>query len=97
CYRDWSSDVCSSDLVLDTLIALLKDPGWRVRWKVLKSFERLSRVGPLPEKARAALFEYARGELAAFRQSLLTSRALVPRPGDESSGERARGGGSSSE
>ena len=76
--------------VLDTLIALLKDPEWRVRWKVLKSFERLARVGPLPEKARAALFEYARGELAAFRQSLLASRALVSRPGDEADRVLAR-------
>jgi HEAT repeat protein/ATP/ADP translocase len=66
--------------VLETLIPLLKDPEWRVRWKVLKSFERLARTGPLPENARAALFDYARDELAAFRQSLLCSRALVPHP-----------------
>jgi HEAT repeat protein len=64
--------------VLETLIPLLKDPEWRVRWKVLKSFERLARSGPLPENARAALFDYARDELQAFRQSLRCSRTLAP-------------------
>jgi HEAT repeat protein len=66
--------------VLETLIPLLKDPEWRVRWKVLKSFQRLARLGPLPERARTALFDYARDELAAFRQSLLCSQVLVPHP-----------------
>ncbi len=69
--------------VPDTLIALLNDPEWRVRWKVLKSFERLARLGPLPENARAALFDYARLELAAFRQSLLCSHTLVAQPKNE--------------
>lgn len=66
------------------LIALLKDPEWRVRWKVLKSFDHRARVGPLPENARAALFQYASDELTAFRQSLLWSHALVPKPASES-------------
>jgi HEAT repeat protein len=49
--------------VLETLISLLKDPEWRVRWKVVKSLERLARspqATPLPESARTALFSYAR-------------------------------------
>ena len=70
--------------VTPTLVALLKDSEWRVRWKVLKSFERLARSGPLPEGARAALFQYAGDELTAFRQSLLCSQALVPKPATES-------------
>jgi len=69
--------------VLDALIPLLRDPEWRVRWKVLKSFERLARLGPLPDNARDALFDYARDELAAFRHSLLCSHTLVPRPSDQ--------------
>ncbi len=69
--------------VLNALIPLLRDPEWRVRWKVLKSFERLARLGPLPDNARAALFDYARDELAAFRHSLLCSRTLVPHPSDQ--------------
>jgi HEAT repeat protein len=69
--------------VIETLIQLLNDPEWRVRWKVLKSFERLARAGPLPESARAALFNYARDELVAFRQSLACSRALAAQPADE--------------
>jgi HEAT repeat protein len=69
--------------VVDTLIQLLKDPEWRVRWKVLKSFERLTRDAPVPATARTALFDYARDELADFRQSLLCSRALVPQPASE--------------
>jgi HEAT repeat protein len=63
---------------IETLISLLQDPEWRVRWKVLKSFERLARAGPLPENARTALFDYTRGELAAYRYSLLCSRTLIP-------------------
>lgn len=63
--------------VIDPLISLLKDSEWRVRWKVLKAFERLARLGPLPEKARAALFDYAADELGALRQSLLASQVLV--------------------
>ena len=66
--------------VVETLIKLLKDPEWRVRWKVLKSFERLARDRPLAEIARSALFKFSRDELASFRQSLLWSQALVPRP-----------------
>jgi HEAT repeat protein len=66
--------------VIETLIALLKDPEWRVRWKVLKSFSRLARSGPLPESARVALFDYARRELANFRQSVLWSQTLLPNP-----------------
>jgi HEAT repeat protein len=69
--------------VVETLIQLLNDPEWRVRWKVLKSFERLARAGPLPETARAALFNYAREELVAFRQSLACSRALAAQPTGE--------------
>lgn len=69
--------------ISETLIALLKDPEWRVRWKVLKSFERLARAGPLPENARAALFNYAREELASFRQSQLWSQALTASPTTE--------------
>ena len=66
--------------VVDPLLRLLRDPEWRVRWKVLKSFERLARDGSLPLTAREPLFDYARGELAAFRHSLECSRALVPSP-----------------
>lgn len=69
--------------VVDTLIALLKDPEWRVRWKVLKSFERLSRTGPLPESARSALYDYADQELAVIRQNLIWSHTLVPTPSDD--------------
>lgn len=72
--------------VIETLISLLNDPEWRVRWKVLKSFARLSRSGPLPERVRAALFGYAREELANFRQSLLCSQKLLPQPSND--GER---------
>ncbi len=68
--------------VIDTLIKLLKDPEWRVQWKVLKSFSRLARDGPLPESARLALFDYAHDELAAFRTSVLCSQVLVPQPLD---------------
>jgi HEAT repeat protein len=64
--------------ILDTLTALLKDPEWRVRWKVLTSFERWARLGPLPERYRATLFDYTRDEMAFFRHSLLCSQALVP-------------------
>lgn len=66
--------------VTGALLQLLKDPEWRVRWKVLKSFERLARDGPLPEAARAALFDYAREELEAYRRSLLSTEAIVPQP-----------------
>ena len=66
------------------LVALLKDPEWRVRWKVLKSFDRRAHVGPLPENVRAALFQYASDELTAFRQNLLNAQALVPKPASES-------------
>jgi len=66
-----------------TLIALLKDPEWRVRWKVLKSFEHRARSAPLPENARAPLFQYASDELATYRQSVLWSQALVPKPSSE--------------
>ena len=69
--------------VVETLLQLLKDPEWRVRWKVLKSFERLARDGPLPETARTGLFNFAREELTAFRQSLLCSQALAPHPASE--------------
>ncbi len=67
----------------ETLIALLKDPEWRVRWKVLKSFEHWSRVAPLPESCRAALFSYTREEMANFRHSLQCSHALVPEVKDQ--------------
>ncbi len=70
--------------VIEPLLRLLKDPQWRVRWKVLKAFERLARDGPLPDKAREALFEYAHGELAAYRQSLACSRSVVSSPSTES-------------
>ena len=68
--------------VVITLIKLLKDPEWRVRWKVLKSFERMARDGPLPENARTALFDFAHDELDAFQQSIVISRTLVPKPVD---------------
>ena len=64
--------------VTPTLITLLKDPEWRVRWKVLKSFEHRARSAPLPPEARAALFEYAGSELTALREGLACSRALLP-------------------
>ncbi len=66
------------------LITLLKDPEWRVRWKVLKSFDHRARVGPLPENVRTALFQYASDELTAFRQNLQHEQALVPKPANES-------------
>jgi len=66
--------------VIPTLIALLKDREWRVRWKVLKSFEHRARSAALPEEARAALFQFASDELTAFRQSFLCSQALVSKP-----------------
>jgi hypothetical protein len=69
--------------VVETLIRLLQDPEWRVKWKVLKSFERLARTAPLAEAARTALFNYAREELAAFRWSLRTSQAIVADPHTE--------------
>jgi HEAT repeat protein len=69
--------------VLDTLVELLKDPEWRVKWKTLKSFERLAKHTTLPESARAALFEYAHGELVSFSESLRISQALFPHPQGE--------------
>jgi HEAT repeat protein len=76
--------------VIETLTALLRDPEWRVRWKVLKAFERLARTAPLPEGAREALIAYARIELANTRQSILYSRALgLPAPVSPSSGGQA--------
>jgi HEAT repeat protein len=66
--------------VIDPLLKLLNDPEWRVRWKVLKSFERMARDAPLPHHARESLFDYARGELGAFRHSLECTRAIVPAP-----------------
>jgi HEAT repeat protein len=66
--------------VIEPLLKLLKDPEWRVRWKVLKAFQRQARQGPLPPQARTALFEFAHAELAAYRQSLDCTRALVPAP-----------------
>jgi HEAT repeat protein len=69
--------------VTATLITLLKDPHWRVRWKVLKSFERRALSGPLPENARNALFQYAEEELGGFRKSLNYSRALASQPSSE--------------
>ena len=68
---------------IDPLLQLLKDPEWRVRWKVLKSFEKVARDGPLPERVRTALFDYARRELEAFRQSVECTRVLTPRPATE--------------
>jgi len=70
--------------VVQPLIKLLKDPEWRVRWKVLKSFEKVARDLALPESARAALFDYAHSELGDFRQSMLSSQALVPHPATDS-------------
>jgi hypothetical protein len=69
-----------SPRVFTTLIALLHDPEWRVRWKALKAFQRCARVGLLPEEARAALVKYASDELDRFRESLLCSYGLVPKP-----------------
>jgi HEAT repeat protein len=73
-----------SPQVIEPLMKLLKDPEWRVRWKVLKALERLERHVPLPEQARLALFEYAHEELAGFRQSLDFTRAIAAQPTDES-------------
>ena len=64
--------------VLQTALALLKDPYWRVRWKALRGLERMARARSLPEAARSALFGYAGEELAGFQESLRTSRTLVP-------------------
>ncbi|PYV15276.1 MAG: hypothetical protein DMG21_15475, partial [Acidobacteria bacterium] len=73
-------------IVFDTLIKLLRDSEWRVRWKVLKAFGRLSRTGPLPDNARAALFDYAHGELTNYRRSQAISHALLRSPTND--GER---------
>jgi HEAT repeat protein len=70
--------------VIEPLTKLLKDPEWRVRWKVLKAFQRLSRTVPLPESARLALFDYADTEIQSYRASLSYSRAVVPQPSDGS-------------
>jgi HEAT repeat protein len=70
--------------IYETLTQLLKDPEWRVRWKVLKSFERLSRHVPMTESSRLALFDFAHDELASFRESLAWTRAIVPKPSEES-------------
>jgi HEAT repeat protein/ATP/ADP translocase len=72
--------------VIPTLIGLLRHPEWRVRWKVLKAFGRQARRGPLPEDARAALFQFAAEELAGLHQDLLCSLALPPQPATD--GER---------
>jgi HEAT repeat protein len=64
--------------VLQTALALLKDPHWRVRWKALRGLERIAHALTLPEAARSALFGYASEELAGFQQSLRASRTLVP-------------------
>jgi HEAT repeat protein len=69
---------------IEPLMKLLKDPEWRVRWKVLKAFQRLERHIPLPENARLALFDYAHDEMERFRESLSFTRSLVPQPADES-------------
>ena len=66
--------------VAGPLIHLLHDPEWRVEWKVLKAFGRLAGTVPLPENARAALFDYARRELGAYRESAACSLALVQNP-----------------
>jgi HEAT repeat protein len=68
---------------VEPLLKLLKDPEWRVRWKVLKAFHRLTRHIPLPENARLALLDYAHDELAGYRESLEISRTVVPNPPDE--------------
>jgi HEAT repeat protein len=76
--------------VLQTALALLKDPHWRVRWKALRGLERIARARSLPEAARSALFGYAGEELAGFQQSLRASRTLVPQtqiPSERSLGE----------
>jgi HEAT repeat protein len=64
--------------VLDTALALLEDPHWRVRWKVLRALERIAHCCSLPESARLALFRYAGEELAGFQQSLRVSQTLLP-------------------
>ncbi len=74
-----------SPAAIEPLMKLLKDPEWRVRWKVLKAVERLARYIPLPESTRLALFDYAHDELGRFRESLNISRALVAKPEGESS------------
>lgn len=76
--------------VIPTLIGFLHDTEWRVRWKALKAFARQARKGPLPEPARAALFQYAADELEAFRESLRCSHALGTQSQDESARLLAR-------
>jgi HEAT repeat protein len=73
-----------SPAAVEPLMKLLKDPEWRVRWKVLKAFQRLARHITLPEDARLALFDYAQDELRRFRESLAYSRAVVAKPEEES-------------
>jgi HEAT repeat protein len=63
--------------LLDAVLGLLKDPHWRVRWKVLRALERIAHCCTLPESARSALFRYAGEELAGFQQSLEVSRTLL--------------------
>jgi HEAT repeat protein len=69
-----------SPQVFTALISLLSDSEWRVRWKALKAFQCRARACPLPEDAGAALLQYASSELDQFRESLLCSHALVPKP-----------------
>ena len=78
-----ASILAGLDAAVEPLLKLLKDPEWRVRWKVLKAFHRLTRHIALPENARLALLQYAHDELASFRASLDVSRAVVPNPSDE--------------
>jgi HEAT repeat protein len=66
--------------VFPALITLLGDKERRVRWKALNSFGRRADAGPLPEEARTALFQHAGSELAAYRQNLLCSQALLSNP-----------------
>jgi len=70
--------------VLDTLLTLLKDPHWRVQWKVLRALERTTRTKGLPEPAKPALFRYASEELRGFQLSLGVSQNVVPHPETQS-------------
>src|SRR5207245_8117477 len=75
CYRDWSSDVCSSDLGIAVMGHLGLTPqslgqlgGYRVQGKSLAAAERLLRDAEALERAGAfaVLLEAVPAETAAF-------------------------------
>lgn len=75
---------------LPTLVKLLQDRHWRVRWKVLKALEKQAARGPIPLEAQNALFAEAEAELEAYRLSLNCSHALLPSPQGDSATLLAR-------